>query len=260
MCNNILQYGHFYAWGKEHGRTVVSMRFASKFKYFHICNTKHHNFLTYVIAKYAAKWGLIPTLDFQEPDYDYSAEEQIMLDRKYVTVMGWEGRWYDLFLKYKQEIIDLFTFRTSITKTCEPLLAAATHNSCRLGIHIRRGDYATWKGGKYFFTDEVFIRLIKQFIMQHPNTTIYICGNDPSLDKALYQKEFTRTKIIYPCGNPGEDLYLLSQCDYLIGPPSTFSLVAAMYRDVPLYWIEDVDKPISQDSFKKFDYLFQYIL
>ena len=28
MCNNLLQYAHVYAWGREHGRKVISMRFS----------------------------------------------------------------------------------------------------------------------------------------------------------------------------------------------------------------------------------------
>ena len=63
MCNNILQYGHLYAWGREHGRRTVSMRFAYKYRYFRICHTAYHNFLVYVVAKYAAKWGLLPVAD-----------------------------------------------------------------------------------------------------------------------------------------------------------------------------------------------------
>ena len=35
MCNNILQYGHVYAWAREHGKRAVSMRFAYKYRYFH---------------------------------------------------------------------------------------------------------------------------------------------------------------------------------------------------------------------------------
>ena len=26
MCNNILQYGHVYAWAREHGRKSISMQ------------------------------------------------------------------------------------------------------------------------------------------------------------------------------------------------------------------------------------------
>ena len=36
MCNNILQYGHVYAWAREHGQKAFSMRFAYKYRYFHI--------------------------------------------------------------------------------------------------------------------------------------------------------------------------------------------------------------------------------
>ena len=39
MCNNILQYGHAYAWGREHGRETVSMRFCYKYPYFAIGGT-----------------------------------------------------------------------------------------------------------------------------------------------------------------------------------------------------------------------------
>ena len=76
MANNMLQYGHVYAWGREHGCPTMSMRFAYKYPWFHICHTRHHNFPTYVFAKYAAKWGLIPTVHFDEEGADYSREEQ----------------------------------------------------------------------------------------------------------------------------------------------------------------------------------------
>ena len=260
MCNNILQYGHFYAWGREHGRQTMSMRFAYKFQYFHICDTPNHNFWHYTIAKYAAKWGLIPTLEFNEEGADITAQEQEMLNRKHIAVVGWEARWYDLFLKYKQEILDLFAFKQSVVKACESLLSEAAEGSCRLGVHIRRGDYARWYDGKYFFSDEQFLRLIKQFISQHPDTTVYICGNDPSLNKDLYRQELSGTKVVFPNGNAAEDLYILSECDYLIGPPSTFSLTASMYHDTPLYWIKDADSPLTESSFGHFDELFRHIL
>ena len=39
MANNMLQYGHVYAWGREHGRTTMSMRFAYKYPWFQLCET-----------------------------------------------------------------------------------------------------------------------------------------------------------------------------------------------------------------------------
>lgn len=260
MANNILQYGHLYAWGREHGRDTMSMRFAYKYPWFHICDTPHHNFLTYVFAKYAAKWKFIPTVRFDEERGDYPREEQLMANKRLVVVTGWYAHWYDLFLKYKQEIIDLFAFKASVVKACEPVLAEAAKDACRLGVHIRRGDYATWYEGKYFFSDEVFLSLIKQFIAQHPNTAVYICGNDSSLDKERYRQELKGTTVIFPKGNAAEDLYVLSECHYLIGPPSTFSLTAAMYHDTPLYWIKDGEAPLTEASFGHFNELFRHIL
>lgn len=260
MCNNILQYGHFYAWGREHGRTTMSMRFAFKFQHFRICNTQNHHFLTYVLAKYAAKWGLIPTITFNVKDADTTAQEQQMLNSKHIVVAGWEGRWYDLFVKYKQEIIDLFAFKPSIVKSCQPQLKLTPQGTCRLGVHIRRGDYATWYDGKYLYDDQQFLGIIKQFQRLHPNTIIYICGNDPSLNKDLYRQQLHPSQVVFPVGSAPQDLYILSQCDYLIGPPSTFSLTASMYCDTPLYWILDPTKPLTEDSFGHFNELFRHIL
>ena len=102
MANNMLQYGHVYAWGREHGRTTMSMRFAYKYPWFQICETKYHNFMTYLFAKYGAKLGLFPTIHFDQENADYSREEQLMLNSRMIVVTGWYARWYDLFEKYKE--------------------------------------------------------------------------------------------------------------------------------------------------------------
>jgi hypothetical protein len=48
-----------------------------------------------------------------------------------------------------------------------------------------------------------------------------------------------------------EDLYLLAKCDYIIGPPSTFSLWASFYGSKPLYMIRDLETNITDEIFKK---------
>lgn len=257
MANNILQYGHVYAWGREHDRRTISMRFAYKYQYFHICHTRHHNFLTYLFAKYAAKAGVLPVVNFAANNTDYTTAEQEMVSRKNLIVEGWYARWYDLFLKYKADIIRLFAFDDSIEQHANKLL----HDGLRIGVHIRRGDYANFYGGRFLYSDEQYLSVIRSFIRQHPNEhiTVYICGNDPNLNHDYYLQMPSHCKVIFPEGNPGQDLCLLSHCHYLIGAPSTFTLVAAMYRDTPLYWIEDPDLPVTSDSFKTFDYLFQHI-
>ena len=258
LCNNILQYGHVYAWAREHGRSSMSMRFAYKYQYFHICHTPRHNFLAYIAAKYGSRWGLLPVATFNMAD-DYRLSEERMLRHKHIVVEGWYARWYDLFLKYKDEIRQLFAFDRRVMLRPGRLLASVPGDSLRLGVHVRRGDYRTFHGGRFFYTDQQYVAVIQQFLKLHKGRRVhvFVCGNDPSLDRDAYRRQLTNVE--FPSGNPGEDLYLLSQCHYLIGPPSTFSLVAAMYRDVPLYWVKDADATLTTDSFGHFDQLFQQI-
>ena len=262
LGNNLLQYGHLYAWCREHGRSCMSMRFAYKHQYFHICHTRYHNIITYAFAKYAAKLGLLPIVQFmwgdQEPEKRVIKEQELMSHRSLV-VTGWEARWYELFIKYKTEIIQLFAFDQTIEQSVSHLLP--TTPRLLLGVHVRRGNYADFYNGRFFYSDEQYLKIIRDFRNIHPNEslTIYICSNDSHLNRNFYQQQLNDCKIVFAEGNPGQDLCLLSHCHYLIGAPSTFTLVAAMYCDLPLYWIEDPNLQVREDSFKKFDYLFQHI-
>jgi hypothetical protein len=262
MCNNILQYGHVYAWAREHGRKSVSMRFCYKYQYFHICHTRYHNFLTYVFAKYAAKWGLLPTVTFDDRSEETCRNnEQKMLQHKNFVLRGWEVRYYDLFLKYKDEILGLFAFDAPVKQKTQAFMGAKQAEEIWLGVHIRRGDYKTWHGGRYYYEDEVYQDYIRQFCALFPgkSITVYICSNDPSLDKTSYSSVVPNGKVVFPQGGQEDDLCLLSECDWLIGAPSTFSLVASMYRDVPLCWMEEKKTELTLASFGKFDQLFRNI-
>jgi hypothetical protein len=260
MANNMLQYGHVYAWGREHGRKTMSMRFAYKYPWFHISHTAYHHFLTYVFAKYAAKWGLIPTVTFSDDEARNVSNEQMMLDRRMLVVTGWEARWYDLFLKYKSEILDLFAFDDAVDQRAQERLGDMW--GVKLGVHIRRGDYKNFYDGRFYYSDEQYVSVIRNYYdccYPKERLNVYICGNDPHLDKDYYREKLSDFFVHFPEGNPAEDLCLLSHCHNLIGPPSTFTLVAAMYRDVPLYWIEDPSKPPTPKDFRHFDDLFRHI-
>jgi hypothetical protein len=260
LCNNILQYGHVYAWGQENGIRTISMRFAYKYQYFSICRTSGHNWFMYLFAKYGTKLGLIPAVSFHHKDEDTAVKEQLMRTARLMIVEGWEVRFYQLFLKYRTEIVRLFAFKENIEKRIQKILVAHPAE-IRLGVHIRRGDYVSFCGGRYFYDDTVYINLIRQFaaLFSGQKISVCICGNDRRIDVERYIRELPSCDLCFPEGNPGEDLCLLSHCTHLMGAPSTFSLVAAMYRDLPLYWAEDPEQDLSLALFRKFDYLFQHI-
>lgn len=252
MCNNMLQYGHAYAFAREHGKKTISMRFAYKYQYFKICHTPWHNFFTYAIAKFLGKLHLLPVLSYNL-DAPYSIMEKELLAANWAIVEGWGVRFYDLFLKYRSEIADLFAFLPEIVKAADEKIHPS--EDFRLGIHIRRGDYARHLGGRYFYDDETYIRIARQVANKHDNVGIYICSNDSSLNRQAYIDAFPARNVHFPQGNPGEDLCLLSKMDALIGPPSTFSLVASMYNKTPIYLIEDKDADV---DFKHFEDYFVY--
>ena len=265
MCNNLLQYGHVYAWGREHGRKVISMRFSYKYQYFRICHTSLTGFGWYLLAKYLAAVKLLPTASFKYRDCNKEELERKMLRHRNIVVSGWFVRYYDLFLKYRDEIVDLFTLDPQYTEPVEAKMAEAetaqgNKPRVRLGVHIRRGDYAQWSNGRYFYNDEVYAAHIKRFAEIHAakDIHVYLSTNDPSVNEEYFQQLCPQVHIHHLHGNAPEDLYMLSSCDYLIGPPSTFSMVAAMYRDIPLYRMDTADATLlSESGFRLFAYWFQ---
>ena len=264
MCNNLLQYAHVYAWGREHGRKVISMRFSYKYQYFHICHTNLTGFGWYLFAKYMAAIRLLPTASFKHRDCNREALERKMLRHRNIVVSGWFVRYYDLFLKYRDEICELFTLDDQYTAPVKAKMQEAEQNSqdniLRLGVHIRRGDYAQWRDGQFFFSDEVYADHINRFAEMHPGKAlhVYLSTNDPSVSEEHFQKLCPKVCIHHLQGSAPEDLFMLSECDYLIGPPSTFSMVAAMYRDIPLYRMDSADaQSMTTEGFLLFEYWFR---
>ena len=265
MCNNILQYAHVFAWARENNRRTVSMRFAYKYQYFHICDTPYHNFLMYLIGKYGGKMKLLPTVHYDMSQEGRAEKNQFVLSHRHVIMEGWGLRYYDLVMKHLDEIRKLFAFKPEIEEKLPfPQGGEGSGEWLRIGVHIRRGDYRTFMNGRFYFDDDAFIQYIKETIRlfaDGKDVEVYICGNDPNLDKQKYidalqstsQKEQGRVEIYFPEGNPGEDLCLLSHCDYIIGPPSSFSLIATMYRDNKLCWMTHDRATITAEDFKTFD-------
>ena len=251
----------------EHGRKVISMRFSYKYQYFKICHTSLTGFGWYLLAKYLAALRLLPTASFKYDDCDREALERKMLRHRHIVVSGWHARWYDLFLKYRDEITDLFTLYSQYTDPVKAKMQkveqGSTGSIVRLGVHIRRGDYRIFHDGKYLYDDEVYQRHIRRFMMLHPGKAIhvYIATNDPEVKESSYQEQCPGAHVHCLGGSSPEDLFMLSECDYLIGPPSTYSLVAAMYRDIPLYRMDETDEGMmTLESFRRFDYWFRRII
>ena len=254
MCNNLLQYAHVYAWGREHGRKVISMRFSYKYQYFHICHTSLTGFGWYLLAKYLAAVKILPTASFKRADCDREALERMMLRHRHIVVSGWNVRFYDLFLKYRQEICDLFRiddcYTTSVKKKMRDICDSPSA-ILRLGVHIRRGDYATWNDGRFFYSLEEYhqFMLRVQQLYNDRRVSFFISSNeDFSLD--LFEGCCCQRFGKEPSGAI-LDLYTLSVCDRIIGPFSSYSRWASFIGEVPLCFLESKGQQFTEESFSK---------
>jgi hypothetical protein len=254
MANNMFQYGQVYAWGREQGRVTMSMRFAHKYPDFKIAHTPYHNTFFYLLGKVAAKLRLIPTVDFS----DGHTDEKIatMQRHRHVLVTGWGVRFHHLFHQYKADIIDLFDFLPAVRHQVALVMQASTPDRLKLGVHIRRGDYKTWMGGRLYYDDAQYVSVIRQFAAMHPDRQIdvYVCTNDRQLDRSYFQQQLPAMRVFFPSGTAAEDLCLLSECDYLIGALSSFTLMASMYHNIPVYWLTGDISHVQPTDFHDFDY------
>ncbi|NNK80588.1 MAG: hypothetical protein HKO93_03735 [Flavobacteriales bacterium] len=118
-----------------------------------------------------------------------------------------------------------------------------------VGIHIRRGDYKDYKDGIYYYSDNQYAHLMQQIEVQNPDKKIgfILCSNTATdLDKY-------RPLEVFRLEDAGmiEDLQALSQCDYILGPPSTYSMWASFVGEAPLYLVKDPNTPISLAMFSR---------
>lgn len=267
MCNNLLQFAHVYAWGRKHHQRVISMRFSYKYPYFKIQQTKYAGFFWYLFAKYAAALKLLHTVSFRREDH---REEKIhyMETHRHFVVSGWFARFYDEFLEYRDEICDLFQLREEYAKPLrermEMAIGGANTGALRLGLHIRRGDYKDFYAGKFFYDNATYAAYVMEYARQNTAKDIvtFISTNDRTVSPDDFEKlcqgcQNSIKFIVMPENNPAQDMIMLSECDAIIGPPSTFSLTACMYHDIPLCWMEEASP--EHMRFDKFENHFRNI-
>lgn len=117
-----------------------------------------------------------------------------------------------------------------------------------VGVHVRRGDYKSFLNGKYFF-DWSFYRLIMhqiEQILKSKKVCFFIATNE-NIDSSLHDN-FVIVDTDYHTSI--HDLYGLCSCDLIVGPPSTFSVWASFYGNVPLCLLERETEISDLDQFK----------
>lgn len=115
-----------------------------------------------------------------------------------------------------------------------------------VGIHIRHGDYRTWEDGKYFFPAEEYARVMDRLAELFPDKQVaFLIVSDEPQPRQVFEGQ----PFLFGDGNEIEDMYSLAACDYIVGPPSTFSGWASFYGRSPRYVLKNSKGPISLKDF-----------
>ncbi len=167
---------------------------------------------------------------------------------------GWGFRDSDIVSKYRDNYKKQFYPNEENLRISNYILNTKNQDQKLLGVHIRRGDYASFENGKYYYDDQTYIAFIEQ--MQDligNNCKIILFSNDEKLNTELYETSFS--DIYISKHSVAVDHYLMSQCDFLLGPPSTFTIWASFIGDAKCFHIENKDQKLELDQFKVFDRL-----
>ena len=166
---------------------------------------------------------------------------------------GWTTRTDTRYLtQTKKELQCIFRPKDAIMNKAEGLIEKMKQTSdIVVGVHIRRGDYATWNDGRFYYelADYHHFMLRVKDLYQGQHVSFFISSNeDFELDI------FTNCNCHRFGKEPSGailDLYSLSVCDLIMGPVSSYSRWASFIGEVPLCFLETKDQKFTKDSFSK---------
>lgn len=190
--------------------------------------------------------------DQDKPAFDLNNQDFIKKAKsKLVLVYGWLFRDTINEKKYRQLLIEIWQPNKNFILNIDNYWQRYKSNcDILIGVHMRGGDYKKFEGGKWYYEPQQYYNKMEELaaleVFKSKKIGYVICTNEKNVSFSnsdaflvfMEERHFV------------EDLFLLSKCDYIIGPPSTFSGLASFYGKTPLYKITDINNKISNEIVK----------
>ena len=186
-------------------------------------------------------------VDLNDPAFLDEAHSACLL------IHGWLFRDKKHFAKHRDLLRRIFR-PIAVHREAVARVIAANRQAADVlvGVHIRRGDYAGWFGGAYLYDNATYCRAMRQMQALFPTGTavrFLLFSNETIADT-----DFAGFSTGRSTNHPVEDLYAMAECDYIIGPLSTYSMWASFYGRVPLLHLHRPDQPVaSLEDFMVFE-------
>lgn len=270
MCNRLFQFAHLIAFCRDSHTRIANLAFYDYARFFASTDGRllivwppsdyrmRNGFLAASVLKYCSDIlnrghfmhhsiaSLLGAASIEFKDNSRNNKEALasLLHHRFVVVNGW-GYWNaESLKKHGDEIRLYFTPKDSYVR-----MAKEIHSKIRLdsdmvvGLHVRRRDYKHFFGGKYCFGDDVYSKVMQEVLAQLPGKNVkFLIASDEPINLENYAT--LGSKIVWEPREPIIDLMALAYCDYIVGPPSTFSQWASFYGRVPLHMVCDLGQPV----------------
>lgn len=188
-----------------------------------------------------------------EPTFDL---QNLKTDQSY-ELKGFHFSSGELVIKHRSKICEILKFRESEINQVQDLISKAKNKfKVLLGVHIRRNDYKEFYEGKYFLSLGEYLKSIDRFKSSHPDPQsvgVVVCSDD---NQSLLKIQTDHADYILIKGNVVQDMFALSQCDYIIAPKTTtMSAWASYFGNCQLLQIDQSKKKITFKDFNKIEKL-----
>jgi hypothetical protein len=194
--------------------------------------------------------GPVRAISLRWPEYCDLDDPLTVADlqrRRLVLLKGWLFRNRSGVERCSDQLRDFFRPVETIRRVAERAVDAARQRSDVLvGVHVRHRDYRRFMDGRYFYRFAAYVELMRSVaeIVAPRDASFLVCSDEVQDLTVARDLHVTASTM-----GPVHDLWALSRCDLLMGPPSTFSAWAGFLGRVPLWEIEDRRTPPSLQSF-----------
>jgi hypothetical protein len=241
LGNQLFHIAHLYAAHKVTGQRVVFCSFGYSRKCFpHIDSNPNFrvmvsgNLLNRVLRKSTVLHrkllnrvtsGVISHLYCETPPYiDSSGDVFNSACKKQIFICeGWGFRDNKSMQKFRPDIVKFLALSEGIRIKSEEFLQTVKNSSkcCLVGFHVRRGDYQSYKNGRYFLSDAQWrsaINAARRIVESSGRTFRPIIFSNENCEAFRNVQD-----IAFAKGDLYTDLQSLASCDLIVAPPSTFS-------------------------------------
>lgn len=253
--NRLMLYSYLIVWASKYNCILMNPSFAEYSNYFSyfknnpigLVQTKF-NFLSHILKLFTNKFqnsleritlrsNSFPFLYKVDLKNEYLNTNEINFPKilhsnKIILFHGFlfGNRDFKLLENQREYLCQIFSFSQEIQEQSLDVFRIINKKKV-IGICMRQGDYKDHFNGKLYLTDEEYKRLISRLQIQYPNYGLFIACEEKKDD-------FKMSNAFTSFQNPALNLCILSTCDLLIGPPSTFMTWAAFYQNRDVCYID----------------------